>query len=290
VTDLAAWVVIGPPLTAAGAAAEHVVLTGSLLLAMPVALAAGALSFFSPCCLPLVPGYLSYVTGMSGADVARHAGRCEAEPHSHASASAESRPARGRALLGATLFVLGFSAVFVAYGAAFGGLGVLLGRNQQVLTRVLGGLTIALGVMFLGLFARVPWLRSSGRTFRFGYRPTLGLAGAPVVGVLFGLGWTPCIGPTLAAVLALSTTAGTATRGAVLAFTYSLGLGVPLLLVAVAFRRVVRVAGFARRHAQGVMRLGGVLLISVGLLQLTGAWVSLIARLQGLISGTQLPL
>jgi cytochrome c-type biogenesis protein len=270
--------------------------TGPLLLALPVALAAGALSFFSPCCLPLVPGYLSYVTGMTGADVATAPDRDSASAGTVAGDVAVPAPAgvdraaRRRTMLGTTLFVLGFAAVFTSYGAAFGGIGFQLQRHQFVVTRVLGGLTIVLGVAFLGAFARVPLLRGTQRSLRLTYRPAMGVAGAPLLGVLFAIGWTPCIGPTLAAVLLLASATGTATRGAVLAFTYAVGLGLPFLLMAAAFGRAVRLVGFARRHARVVMRVGGALLILVGIAQVSGVWTDLIARLQGTISGTTLPL
>ena len=284
-----------------------VVFNGPLVLALPISLAAGALSFFSPCCLPLVPGYLSYVSGLAGAEVSTGPSLPNSvvgldSPVAAGSYALATRtvppqtrdhmdtPARRRTLIGATLFVLGFAMVFTAYGAAFGGLGLALGRHQRVLVKVLGGLTIVLGLSFVGAFTKVPGLRATGRTVRLRYRPAVGLAGAPALGVLFGLGWTPCIGPTLAAVLSLSTTTGTATRGAVLAFTYAVGLGMPFLLMAVAFTRVLRVVAWARRHAAAVMRVGGAMLVGVGLLEVTGEWTALVARLQGLISGTQLPL
>jgi len=260
-------------LASAGDGAAQLVLSGPLLVAALVALVAGALSFFSPCCLPLVPGYLSYVAGAGGADGHRSTG--------------VSVAARRTTLAGGTLFVLGFAAVFTSYGALFGGVGALLVTYRDLLIRVLGALTIVLGLLFMGVLNRVPL---AGRTFRLGYRPHAGLAGAPLVGVLFGVGWTPCIGPTLAAVLTLATSTGSAGRGALLSFVYSLGLGVPFLLAAAFFQRAMRAYGFFRRHALAVMRTGGAMLVVLGLLQVSGAWTGLMARIQGLILGYQLPL
>jgi cytochrome c-type biogenesis protein len=236
------------------------VASGPLILAIPVAAAAGAVTFLSPCCLPLIPGYLSYVTGMSGADAQ------QADP-----AGAGEPSGRGRTVAGAALVVLGFSALFAAYGAAFGGLGSLLLTHQRGLTQVLGAVTIVLGLLFAGLFDR---FALTGRIMRPSVRPRAGLIGAPLLGVMFGLGWTPCTGPTLSAVLALAFTTGTAGRGAFLAFVYGLGLGVPFLIVALLFQRGMRGFGFARKHARAVMRVGGALLVVVGILQVSGAWTA----------------
>jgi cytochrome c-type biogenesis protein len=246
---------------------------GSLLVAAPIAVAAGAVSFASPCVLPLVPGYLSYVTGMSGVDVEeRDAPRARREL------------VRSRTFAGALLFVAGFSVVFVAGGALFGGLGSTLVVHHQGLQRALGVLTIVLGLAFAGLLGRIPLL---AREFRFHRLPAAGLVGAPVLGALFGLGWAPCIGPTLTTVLALAASDSTATaaRGAVLTGFYCAGLGLPFLAVALAFRRAMGALAIFRRHAHAVMLVGGVLLVAIGVLEVTGTWNSWVNQLQSSTNG-----
>lgn len=283
----------------------NVVLSGPLILAVPVAVAAGAVTFLSPCVLPLVPGYLSYVTGMSGtaAGLDRAPAREEAPALAAAQAAgpavggvasltdgetaglAPDSPAakssaavqRGRVVAGAMLFVLGFSVLFASEGVLLGGLGEKLLVHQRVVTQVLGVVTIVLGLLFAGVLDR---LMLTGRIFRPSWRPRAGLAGAPLLGLMFGLTWTPCIGPTLSAVLGLAGTSGTAARGALLALAYGIGLGIPFLIVAFAFQRGMQFFGWARRHARLITGLGGAMLVVVGVLEVTGTWSAAMSWLQ----------
>ncbi len=220
--------------------------SGSLIFAFPVAFAAGLIAFLSPCVLPLAPGYVSFVTGLTGAELAD--GR------------------KSRMLLGSVLFVLGFSVVFVSFGAFFGGVGSVLLQYQDVITRVLGVMVIIMGLAFMGL---IPGLQREWRIHRL---PNWGVAGAPLLGVLFGLGWTPCIGPTLAAVQTLAFTEASALRGALLSFVYCLGLGLPFVLLAVLFTRTARALAWVKGHYLLVMRIGGGMLVIVGVLLVTGVW------------------
>ena len=261
---------------------------GPLLVAAAVAALVGLISFASPCVLPLVPGYLSYVTGLVGTGVRTATPATPATPApagdgavaTAVRAPVDERSPRGRMVLGAVLFVLGFTAVFVAFGAAFGGLGRLLLVHADVITRVMGGVTVLVGLGFLG------WLPFLQRTKKLSVKPATGLAGAPLLGVVFGLGWTPCLGPTLSAVNSLAFTEATAARGAFLGVAYCLGLGVPFVLVALGARWAVGATTFLRRHAAAVSRFGGAVLIVVGLLLLTGAWTEMMIWFRSWIAST----
>lgn len=224
---------------------------GSLGLAVPVAAIAGLVSFFSPCVLPLLPGYLSYATGLSGADLA----------------AGEAGNRRGRMLLGSILFVLGFAVVFVFYGTAFGSVGQSLRRWQDELQLGLGIVLIVLGLVFAGVLSLFQ------RDLRIHKVPAVGLGAAPLIGALFAIGWTPCVGPTFGVILNLTFADGaTAARGGLLALCYALGLGLPFIVVAVAYNRLSRALGWVRRHQVAFMRVGGAFLVVIGVLMVTGWW------------------
>lgn len=245
-----------------GGAFGEIALSGSLLLAVPVAALAGLVSFASPCVLPLVPGYLGFVTGMTGAELGEARGG-----------------RRGRVVLGVLLFVLGFSVVFVLLGGAFGSLGGTIVRWREEVSRVLGVVVVLLGLVYLGALPALTGER------RIRVRPGAGLAGAPLLGIAFGLSWTPCIGPTLSAVLSLSLTEASAARGVLLALVYCLGLGLPFVLVALGFTRSATALGALRRHRVAIMRIGGGLLVLVGLALVTGLWDRAVGEMQGWIDG-----
>jgi cytochrome c-type biogenesis protein len=236
------------------------VLDGSLLLAVPIALLAGLVSFASPCVLPLVPGYLGYVTGLTGQDL--------------------ERQNRSRLFLGVLLFVAGFTAVFVTAGWVAGAVGNSLLRYDSQISRVLGGITIVLGLIFAGVFTRL--IPATASTWRLSITPAAGLVGAPLLGVVFGLGWTPCIGPTLGSIFLLAGDLGDPRRGALLATVYCLGLGIPFLAAALAYRRAMRAFGVLRRHRVAIARFGGGMLVLIGVLLVTGVWGQLVIQAQGL--------
>jgi cytochrome c-type biogenesis protein len=229
---------------------------GSMALALPVALLAGLVSFFSPCVVPLLPGYLSYATGLGAAEVV------EGSPH------------RGRMVAGASLFVLGFAVVFVITGVVAGSAGRLLAEYRGVITRVLGVLIILLGLIFAGL------LPIGQRDLRLHRIPAVGVAAAPLIGVVFALGWTPCLSPTLGVVVNLGFNEGTALRGGLLGFVYALGLGIPFVIAGLAFTKMARAVAFLRERQQLIMRIGGISMILVGLLLVTGTWNTLTAVLR----------
>ena len=227
-------------------------LSGNLILALPIAALAGLISFASPCVIPLVPGYLTYAAGFS--------------------------KNRGKLLLGSLLFVLGFTALFITYGALFGSLGSNISANSKIITKFLGIFTIIMGLIFMG---RIKYMR----TFKVNKIANSGLLSAPVLGFLFGLGWTPCIGPALAAVQTLAIESASATRGSILAVAYCFGLGTPFLLSGIFFDRSQAMRKFLSKHGEQISFIGGVLLILIGVLQFTGLWDAWMISLRSLISG-----
>ena len=238
-----------------GDAFRNAAIDGPLLLAIGAALIAGLVSFLSPCVLPLMPGYLSYVTGLSGADL-------DAKEEE---GTLKTRR-QTRVLAGTVLFVLGFAVVFVLLATLVANIGITLLEHKRTLDIVLGVLIIVLGLAFMGL---VPGMQ---REFRIHKLPNAGLVGAPVFGALFGLSWMPCVGPTLGAVLGLATTSGQTDRAVVLALAYSLGLGVPFVIFGLFFRKLLGVFQAVRRNSRWVTRIGGGLLILVGIALVTGGW------------------
>lgn len=234
----------------------EIILDGSLIAALPVALLAGLVSFVSPCVLPLVPGYLGYVTGLTGADL--------------------QDQKRGRIFTGVLLFVLGFSAVFVLMSVVLAQLGAFAWfLGQEWIMVVLGLLVILMGIVFMGGFS---WFQRDRKIER---KPPPGLWGAPLLGMTFGLGWAPCIGPTFAAVQALVYVDGASTGKAVaLTAAYCLGLGVPFVLIALALRRGMGAMKFFRRHRLTLQRVGGAVLVLIGLAMATGVWSALVSWIQ----------
>lgn len=243
---------------------------GSVALGLPIALLAGLVSFFSPCVLPLLPGYLSYATGMGAADITT-------------GQSAKGVAGRGRVLLGTLGFVAGFTAVFVATGALMGSVGAALFAWQRPLMVAAGVLSIALGLVFTDW---LPWGRG---TWRLQVLPRAGVAASPLLGIVFGLGWTPCIGPALSVVLTLALNEGTALRGAVLAFAYALGLGLPFIVAGLAFDRLGGTLGWVRRHHRAIQVTGGVTMMVIGVLLITGWWDIAMAGVRQWASSFALP-
>ncbi|MHA3701530.1 cytochrome c biogenesis CcdA family protein [Jatrophihabitans sp. YIM 134969] len=257
-------------MTSAAADFGGVVQDGPLLLAVGVSVLVGIVGFLSPCVLPLVPGYLSYVTSLSGEN------RPQTTTTSGGTAVlTETRVPLRRMAAGAGLFVLGFTVVFVALGALFGQLGSLILEHQLMLQRIAGVITIVLGLVFLGAF------RPLQRELKIHRLPRAGLLGAPLLGATFGLGWTPCLTPTLTVVVSLSVSESSAGRGAILAAAYCIGLGVPFLLIALGVGWAAGAVAFLRRHVGVVSRIGGGLLVVIGVLLVTGAWDSMVRWLQG---------
>jgi cytochrome c-type biogenesis protein len=249
------------------------VASGSLVLAILLAFAAGVVSFASPCVLPLAPGYLSYVTGLTGAEIA-----------GEERGGTTTVLVKSRVLLGSVLFVLGFSVVFVSYGLLFGSLGALLLEYQAIISRILGVLVIVMGLSFMGV---IPGMQREWRMHRM---PSYSVWGAPLLGVLFGLGWTPCIGPALTAVQSLAFTEASAARGALLSLVYCLGLGLPFILLGLLFRQAAGTLAWVRRHYTLIMRIGGGILVAIGILLVSGIWDSITIWMRTLVPGFETPL
>lgn len=230
----------------------EIVLNGALITAIPLALLAGLVSFASPCVLPLVPGYLGYVGGMSAT--------------------------KSKMVTGSVLFVAGFALVFVGFGSFFGAAGAVLASGNVWLNLIAGSLVIVLGLALMGNFSFLQ------KTIKPSFRPKVGLAGAPILGVVFAVGWSPCIGPTLAAVLTLAGQSGSAERGGILAFSYALGLGIPFILLAAGFSWATKSVDVIRNNIRVVNIFGGTLLVLLGLLIATGLWDQIVNWMQGWIS------
>ncbi|MFT4305548.1 MAG: cytochrome c biogenesis protein CcdA [Microbacterium sp.] len=237
-----------------------IVAGGALWLAVPIAIAAGLVSFLSPCVLPLVPGYLGFLGGAAAPRSGKEAGR-------------------GRLLVGVLLFIAGFTVVFMAMNIFSGTLGRFFLTYKDPIMRVMGVVVILLGLVFVGMFG------FAQRTLKPRVAGGLGLAGAPLLGLAMGLGWAPCIGPTLVVILSMSLDQASAGRGAALGLAYSLGLGIPFVLIALGFGWATRSVGFVRRHIRVVNIAGGVLLIALGVLMVTGIWGVVMSNLQGVFAG-----
>jgi cytochrome c-type biogenesis protein len=293
--------------------------SGSMLIALPLALLAGLISFFSPCVLPLLPGYVGLLGALTGSPTAAPASPSAGDvpatgpdatdpPDDDGARPGASRPAERagalgvgataqlplaaapqrastrRVTIGAILFVAGFSAVWIVAGVAVSSLAIAIAPVLPTVLRVAGVVVILLGLAFVGW---IPFLQAERRLT---IAPRAGLAGAPVLGVVFGLGWAPCIGPTLAAVLTLALSEQSASRGLVLTVAYCLGLGIPFVVAAVAVARSARALAAVRRHARTIQVVGGVLLVALGILLVTGLWNEISAWLQGVVAAWGMPL
>lgn len=254
---------------------DAVIGAGALWLAIPLALAAGLVSFLSPCILPLVPGYLGFIGGAAGVSTASGA---------QTSSAMQVRTQRRRMLLGVLLFIAGFTVVFVAYTVLGGAASVFLLQWGELITRILGVVVIAMGVVFLGFFG------FAQRQFKLQVNSTTGLVGAPLLGITLAIGWAPCTGPTLAAIISVSWTLGDPWRAALLGVAYSLGLGIPFLLVALGFGWATSATAFMRHHIRTVNIIGGALLILLGVLMVTGVWTQIMSRLTAVMGSVILPL
>ena len=257
---------------------EAIIGSGALWIAIPVAMLAGLVSFLSPCVLPLVPGYLGFLGGAVAPRTATVQGGTGQTTQTTETAT------RGRLVLGVLLFILGFTIVFVLYTVLGGTVGVFLLQWGDLITRILGVVIIAMGLVFLGLFG------FAQKEFRFHVDSKAGVIGAPLLGIALGIGWAPCMGPTLAAIIALSFNAGDPMRAGFLGLAYSLGLGIPFLLVALGFGWATKAIGFLRRHIRVVNIIGGVMLILLGILMVTGLWTDIMSRLTAVIGSVILPL
>ncbi|CVN70906.1 Cytochrome c biogenesis protein, transmembrane region [Micrococcus luteus] len=251
---------------------SDLVFDGALWVGVLLAVLAGFVSFASPCVLPLVPGYFGYLSSAVASD------------GSIGTAAEGTVAQRRRLLLGVLLFIAGFSVVFVSVTVLGGVFGRVFISYADIATRILGAVVILMGLAFVGVFRRAQ------RTIRPRFRARLGLAGAPLLGLALGIGWTPCIGPTLAAILSVSWNLGDPIRAGVLGVSYSLGLGIPFVLLALGLGWAARSMTFLRRHIRGINIAGGVVLVLLGLLMVTGLWTRLMSSLQGVMANVQLPL